>query len=97
MDKSNICNCLEFGFMELNVNHREVIDQIILTCTRVGFIFVICGILVGVFFSAWIPIFIIGFTFLLPEIGLRLVEGHWSIKRPKSGFDNLQQLNKEEI
>jgi len=80
------------------VNQRVVlVEQIITSCTRVGFIFVICGIFAGLVFSEWIPILFFGFIYLLPVIVLRLVENRWETKSFRSSFVNFTQLNKEEI
>lgn len=42
--------------------------------SRIGFVLMMCGILVGLIFSKWTPILIVGITFILPEITRRLIE-----------------------
>ncbi|MCJ7694283.1 MAG: hypothetical protein MUO40_02555 [Anaerolineaceae bacterium] len=42
--------------------------------SRVGLVLMMCGILVGLIFSKWTPILIVGITFILPEITRRLIE-----------------------
>jgi len=41
---------------------------------RIGLIFIMSGILLGLVFSEWSPILLVGITFILPEITRRLIE-----------------------
>ena len=62
---------------------------------RVGTIFIVSGILVGLLFSEWFPILLTGILLLVAELVRRLIEYHE--KRETTDPIRILQLDQEEI
>jgi len=67
------------------------------TAFRIGLIFTMSGILVGLVFAEWTPILLMGITFIFPEITRRLIEYHRDKQELAPDVLQLVQANQEEI
>ena len=67
----------------------------IMMLIRVGTIFIVSGILVGLFFSEWFPILLTGILLLIAELVRRLIEYHEMRETPDP--IRILQLDQEEI
>jgi len=66
-----------------------------MTLIRVGTIFIVSGILVGLLFSEWFPILLTGTLLFVAELVRRLIEYHE--KRETTDPIRILQLDQEEI
>lgn len=64
---------------------------------RIGLIFIMSGILVGLVFSEWPPILLVGITFIVPEITRRLIEHRGDKQELAPDVLQLVQTNQEEM
>ena len=64
---------------------------------RIGLILILSGILVGLVFSEWTPILLVGITFIVPEITRRLIEHRGDKQELAPDVLQLVQTNQEEI
>ena len=64
---------------------------------RIGLILILSGILVGLVFSEWTPILLVGITFIVPEITRRLIEHRGDKQELAPDVLKLVQTNQEEI
>jgi len=64
---------------------------------RIGLIFIMSGILLGLVFSEWTPILLVGITFIVPEITRRLIEQRGDKQELAPDVLHLVQTNQEEI
>ena len=75
-------------------------DNIVNILFRVGLILIMCTLLIGLIFSQWTPILILGITFVLPDITRRLIQNYGGhVKQEKLAPDEitLMQHIQEEI
>jgi hypothetical protein len=64
---------------------------------RVGLLLIISGILIGLVFSDWNPILVVGITFVVPEITRRLIKHHGDEQESVPDALSLLLPNQEEI
>ena len=64
---------------------------------RIGLILILSGILVGLVFSEWTPILLVGIILIVPEITRKLIEHRWDKQELAPDVLQLVQTNQEEI
>ena len=72
-------------------------EKFLSSMARVGLLLIISGILIGLVFSDWNPIFVVGITFIVPEITRRLIKHHGDEQEPVPDALSLLLPNQEEI
>lgn len=64
---------------------------------RVGLILIMSGILIGLVFSEWTPILVVGIIFIVPEITRMLIKHHGDDQESVPDELSLLQPNQEEV
>jgi uncharacterized membrane protein YjjP (DUF1212 family) len=64
---------------------------------RVGMVFIVCGVLVGLVFSKWGTILPTGILLLISELVRRLIENHYTKTNIKPDAITILRPNQEEI
>jgi hypothetical protein len=68
-----------------------------MTLIRVGMVFILSGILVGLLFNDWFPILFTGILLLVSEIVRRVIVYHWNMTNIGPESIPLLQPRQEEI